>query len=132
LLAPAALDFARTGQRLMSFIDDFPASVYAAISGYRIGGGLDLAPRLRFSVLRFQCNLRASWPGTGSNHRLGWHIEIARTRSRACATQMVVAAEKLGAAEAFEMGLVSEIAPDPLLLVIQKLNNRAAKQTALF
>jgi enoyl-CoA hydratase len=43
-LAPtAALEFSRIGQTLMQSIEMFPAPVYAAISGYCMGGGLDLA-----------------------------------------------------------------------------------------
>src|SRR5579862_6378717 len=40
---PSAYDFSKMGQSLMSAIDGFPAPVYAAVAGYCMGGGLDLA-----------------------------------------------------------------------------------------
>src|SRR5581483_4223827 len=43
LTGPAALEFARMGHALMNTIDNFPALVIAAIDGYCMGGGLDLA-----------------------------------------------------------------------------------------
>ena len=43
LCGPDAYDFSRLGQTLMSAIECFPAPVFAAISGYCMGGGLDLA-----------------------------------------------------------------------------------------
>ena len=43
LTAPAAYEFARTGQHLMETIARFPVPVYAAVSGFCMGGGLDLA-----------------------------------------------------------------------------------------
>ncbi len=43
LNGPDACEFAKLGQMLMEAIDHFPAPVYAAIDGYCMGGGLDLA-----------------------------------------------------------------------------------------
>jgi len=43
LTGPAAYEFSKVGQELMMAIERFPAPVYAAISGYCMGGGLDLA-----------------------------------------------------------------------------------------
>src|ERR1700686_3722116 len=40
---PGAYEFSKMGQALMSAINHFPAPVYAAISGYCMGGGLDRA-----------------------------------------------------------------------------------------
>lgn len=43
LNGPAAYAFSKMGQELMQALDQFPAAVYAAVSGYCMGGGLDLA-----------------------------------------------------------------------------------------
>ena len=39
----SGLEFSQMGQRLMNSIEFLPVPVYAAISGYCMGGGLDLA-----------------------------------------------------------------------------------------
>ena len=38
-----AYEFSKMGQTLMNTIEQFPAPIYAAINGYCMGGGLDLA-----------------------------------------------------------------------------------------
>jgi enoyl-CoA hydratase/carnithine racemase len=50
LTGPEALAFAKMGQGLMEMIDLFPAPVYVAISGYCMGGGLDLALACRHRI----------------------------------------------------------------------------------
>ena len=98
----------------MSLIDDFPAPVYAAVSGYCMGGGLDLALACDFRI----CAANAIFGHRGAALGLitGWGgtQRLPRIVGRARALPMFVAAEKLGAAEALEIGLVSEIVSDPL------------------
>lgn len=119
LTAVSAFEFAKMGQKLMASIDNFPAPVYAAVSGYCMGGGLDLA---------LACDFRISSPNATFGHRgaalgllTGWGgtQRLPRIVGRARAAQWFGAAEKLRAAQALEAGLVSEIAPDPLIRAIQ-------------
>lgn len=115
----AALEFAKKGQRLVQLIDDFPAKVFAAVSGYCMGGGLDLA---------LACDLRICAANATFGHRgaalgliTGWGgtQRLSRLVGRGRALQMFVAAEKLGAAEALDAGLVSEIVADPIIRCIE-------------
>jgi enoyl-CoA hydratase/carnithine racemase len=119
LTASGAFEFSMMGQKLMQVIDDFPAPVFAAISGYCLGGGLDLA---------LACDFRLCDPNAVFGHRgaalgliTGWGgtQRLPRLVGRARALQMFVAAEKLGAAEALDIGLVSDIAADPLARSIE-------------
>lgn len=119
-----AFEFARMGQRLMTSIDQFPAPVYAAISGYCMGGGLDLA---------LACDFRLCAPNAIFGHRgaalgllTGWGgtQRLPRVAGRARAAQLFTAAEKLHAAEALEAGLVSEIAANPLTRAIQRIGEK--------
>ena len=45
-----ALEFSRLGQALMRAIDHFPVPVFAAIRGYCMGGGMDLALACDFRI----------------------------------------------------------------------------------
>jgi len=109
-----AFDFSKTGQQLMNLLDRFPAPVYAAISGYCMGGGFDLA---------LSCDFRICSPDAVFAHRgaalglvTGWGgtQRLSHIVGRARSLQMFAAGEKLEAAEALEAGLVSEIASEPL------------------
>ena len=121
LTGPDALDFSRLGQNLMNAIADFPAPVCAAVSGYCMGGGLDLA---------LACHFRVAAPHAIFGHRgaalgliTGWGgtQRLPRLVSKARAVQMFVAAEKLAALEALRIGLVDALAEDPVGWAVAKL-----------
>jgi enoyl-CoA hydratase/carnithine racemase len=114
LNGPAAYQFSRLGQGLMATIENFPAPVYAAISGYCMGGGLDLA---------LSCHRRIASPNAIFAHRgaalgliTGWGgtQRLPRLIGKARAVEMFVAAEKVSAAQALRMGLIDRIAEDPI------------------
>jgi enoyl-CoA hydratase/carnithine racemase len=128
LNAADAFDFAKAGQQLMNRIDEFPAPVYAAISGYCMGGGLDLA---------LSCDIRICAPEAVFGHRgaalgliTGWGgtQRLSNLVGRARALQMFTAGERLQASAALKAGLVTEIAADPLMrcaTLIAQSSNRS-------
>lgn len=112
--------FAKMGQELMQMIDDFPAPVYAAISGYCMGGGLDLA---------LACHYRIAAPHAIFGHRgaalglmTGWGgtQRLPRVVGKGRALQMFVAAEKIRGDEALSIRLVDAIAEDPVAEAIRR------------
>lgn len=114
LTGPEALEFSKMGQRLMTAIERFPAVVYAAISGYCMGGGLDLA---------LACHRRICSPDAIFAHRgaalgliTGWGgtQRLPRLIGKARAIQAFVAAEKIDARESLRLGLVDAMAADPV------------------
>ena len=118
LSGPEAFDFARMGQGLMNAIANFPAPTFAAINGYCMGGGLDLA---------LACNFRIAAPGAIFGHRgaalglvTGWGgtQRLPRLIGKARALQIFCAAEKLDAAIALHVGLVNAIAEHPVAAAI--------------
>ena len=118
LSGPDALAFARMGQELMEAIDHFPAPICAAISGYCMGGGLDLA---------LACHRRIASPHAIFGHRgaalglvTGWGgtQRLPRLIGKGRALEMFVAAGKIAAAEALRIGLVDAIADNPVAQAI--------------
>jgi enoyl-CoA hydratase/carnithine racemase len=114
LSGPEALSFSEMGQTLMKAIESFPAPVYAAIEGYCMGGGLDLA---------LACRARTASPHAIFGHRgaalgliTGWGgtQRLPRLVGKAKALEMFVAAEKLHAAEALRIGLVDAVVDNPV------------------
>lgn len=111
---PAAFEFSKMGQALMDAIDGFPAPVYAAVSGYCMGGGLDLA---------LACRHRIASPNAVFGHRgaalgliTGWGgtQRLPRLIGKGRALEMFIAAEKIMAQQALRIGLVDGIAGDPV------------------
>ena len=114
LTGPEAFRFAQMGQRLMNAVADFPSPTIAAVHGYCMGGGLDLA---------LACDRRIAGPHALFGHRgaalgliTGWGgtQRLPRLVGKARALQMFLAAEKLHAPRALQIGLVDGIAGDPV------------------
>lgn len=121
LTGPEAYEFAMLGQELMAEIENFPAPVYAAISGYCMGGGLDLA---------LACHRRIAAPNAVFGHRgaalgliTGWGgtQRLPRLIGKSRALAMFIAAERVNAANALGIGLVDAIAEDPLTEALSRI-----------
>lgn len=111
---PSAYEFSKLGQALMLTIEHFPAPVFAAISGYCMGGGFDLA---------LACHRRIAAPNAVFGHRgaalgliTGWGgtQRLPRLIGKSIALRMFVAAEKLDAPRALEIELVDAVVTDPV------------------
>jgi enoyl-CoA hydratase len=118
---PAAYEFSRMGQRLMAAVEYFPAPVVAAIEGYCMGGGLDLAlacqrriasPHAIFGHRGAALGLMTGWGGTQRLPRL-----VGKGRALA----MFITAEKLHADRALSVGLIDSICADPLTEAVRRL-----------
>jgi len=121
---PSAFVFGKMGQALMDAIDRFPAPVFAAVHGYCMGGGLDLA---------LACDFRIASPHAVFGHRgaalglmTGWGgtQRLPRLVGRARALEMFIAAEKLHAQQALAFGLVDAVVQNPLAEAVRRCSNR--------
>ena len=113
--AAQAFEFARAGQALTLAVDRFPVPVVAAIRGYCMGAGMDLA---------LACDNRIAAPNAVFGHRgaslgvltgLGGTQRLPRLIGKARAMQMFLLAEMVPADEALRIGLVTELADEPVL-----------------
>jgi enoyl-CoA hydratase/carnithine racemase len=114
LTAAQAFEFSRAGQALMQAINQFPVPVIAAIRGYCMGGGMDLA---------LACDHRIAAPNAVFGHRgaslgvmTGWGgtQRLPRLIGKARAMQMFLLAEMVKADEALRIGLVDAMAEAPI------------------
>lgn len=114
LSSTTALEFARKGQRLMDLIANHPCDTIAAIDGYCFGGALDLAVSCRRRISSTAS--RFCHPGVGLGIITGWGgtQRLPRLVGEARALEMLLTARTVGADEALAIGLVDEIADDPL------------------
>ena len=104
------------GHRLMELIEGFPKPVIAAINGFCLGGGceLALACHLRLASETAQIGLPevklGLIPGYGGTQRL------PRLVGKGRAMEMILSGESIGARKAFEIGLVNQVvAPEDLI-----------------
>ena len=133
LSAAEGLRFSALGQSLMRKIEQSAKPILAAIGGYCLGGGLDLA---------LACHLRVAasdalfgHPGATLGIITGWGGTARLPRElgpggRARALEMLASAQMITADEAYAWGLVSRVvAPEALLETAFALARRTNRGT---
>jgi enoyl-CoA hydratase len=119
LTPPDALTFAKLGQSTMQSIESSPKPVIAAIRGYCMGGGFDLAlachRRISTSdaILAHRGASLGILTGWGGTQRLP---RVLGPRGHSVAMEMLVAGRRVTAAEAFTLKLISGIVPGTSLI----------------
>ena len=115
-LTPAlALEFSLYGQSVMWVIANSPKPVVAAIRGYCMGGGLDLALACHARIASSDAIF--AHPGGSLGIITGWGgtQRLPRLIGRSRALEMLVTGRRLDAAEALDCGLVQKIAADSVV-----------------
>lgn len=113
---PSRDPFAERVQRVFGRLERLPRPVIAAINGYALGGGLELALTADLRVAAEEARFGfpeakvGSMPGAGGTQRLPRVIGPARAK------ELMFAAEPIVAAEAHRMGLVNRVVPRQELL----------------
>ena len=106
------------GRELWTRIDRFSKPVIAAINGFAMGGGLELALACQFRIMADGPNVFAGLtelnlgiiPGWGGTQRL------TQVVGKAKALDMILFSKTVGAKEALEIGLVNRLAaPESLM-----------------
>jgi enoyl-CoA hydratase len=110
------------GQFVFSFIERFPKPVIAAINGFALGGGceLALACHIRIASEKAQIGLPEVTlgiiPGYGGTQRM------ARLLGKSKALELICTGDRIGAAEAERIGLVNKVVPaDQLMPVAEEM-----------
>jgi enoyl-CoA hydratase len=114
--------FALLGHQLAALIEELPKPVIAAVNGFALGGGCELALccdiRLASDNARFgqpEVNLGVI-PGFGGTQRL------ARLIGKGRASELIMTGDMVDAAEAYRIGLVNKVYPAAeLLAAAQKM-----------
>jgi enoyl-CoA hydratase len=125
------IQLAALGQKtLFDFIENLKTPVIAAINGFALGGGLELAMACHIRIAADTSKMGLPElslgliPGYGGTQRLPQLIGKGR------ATEMILTSEMISSQEAFRIGLVNHIVPQEELLDFcyskaQKISNNA-------
>jgi enoyl-CoA hydratase len=116
LTPTSALEFSRRGQAVLGAIASSAKPVIAAIRGYCVGGGLDLALACRARIAA--ADTVFAHPGVTLGIITGWGgtQRLPRLIGRSRAMEMLVTGGRVRASEALAWGLVSRVSVDGELL----------------
>lgn len=118
--------------QLFSYLANYPKVTIAAINGYAVAGGLELAlacdlrlcsPNAQFSLPETDLGII---PAAGGTQRLAAIVGMGKAK------ELIIGGKTWTAQQALDLGLVSEIVPfEGLLLKAKKWGKRIAKKNAL-
>jgi enoyl-CoA hydratase/3-hydroxyacyl-CoA dehydrogenase len=106
-----AAEFCRKGQKTFLKLEELSKPAIAAINGYALGGGLELALACDFRVASNHAELgnpeviRGIMPGWGGTQRLVRVVGLPNAK------RLVLLGERVKADEALKMGLVDKVVP---------------------
>lgn len=111
-LDPAgAQRYGEAGNRTLSRLAAFPAPVIAAVNGYALGGGFELA--LACDLILAAENAAFAFPevSLGITPGFGGTQRLARLAGPGRAKDLIFSARRIGAAEALQLGIVVQVLP---------------------
>lgn len=126
------VDFSRSGQSIFQLIESSPMPFIAAVNGFALGGGCELALACHIRV----CSENAKFaqpevslgiiPGYGGTQRL------TRVAGRTYAADLILTGRTIDAREAYAAGIVSRVVPlDRLLATAREVATSIATKAPL-
>jgi enoyl-CoA hydratase/3-hydroxyacyl-CoA dehydrogenase len=121
--------FTSFGQGVMNDIENLEKPVIAAINGYALGGGLELALACDIRLASTEARMGFPEVGLGIFPGFGGTQRAPRLIGKGRACELIFTGNHIDAEEAENMGLVNRVVqPQYLLAEARKLANRIARQ----
>jgi enoyl-CoA hydratase len=115
-----AEDHARKGQMAMAAFERMRKPSIAAINGYALGGGLELALACDVRIASENAQMGLPEVSLGTIPGFGGTQRLARAVGASLAKELVMTGRRVRADEALRIGLVSRVVPQPELLSTAK------------
>ncbi len=114
---PEGAQLAAQGQAvLFDFIENFPKPIIAAINGFALGGGLELAMACHFRVASDNAKMGLPETSLGLIPGYGGTQRLPQLVGKGRAMEMIMTAGMILAIDAFRSGLVNHVVPQTELL----------------
>jgi enoyl-CoA hydratase len=123
---------AENGQQVFLRIERFPKPVIAAINGFALGGGCELALACHIRIASEKAQLGLPEVTLGIIPGYGGTQRMARLLGKGKAVELIATGDRIGAAEAERIGLVNKVVPpDQLMTVAEEMARTIAKRGPL-
>ena len=119
--------FGKKGNDIFRQIETLPIPVIAAVNGFALGGGCEIAMSCDFRICSDNAVFGQPEVGLGITPGFGGTQRLARLVGPGMAKQMIYTARNIKADEAFRIGLVNQVVPqEELMPVVEKIANGIA------
>ncbi len=108
--------FGKLGNDIFLMIENFPLPVIAAVNGFALGGGCELAMSCDIRICSDNAMFGQPEVGLGITPGFGGTQRLARLVGMGMAKQLLYTARNIDAAEALRIGLVNAVIPQAELL----------------
>ena len=108
--------FGKLGNDIFLMIESFPLPVIAAVNGFALGGGCELAMSCDIRICSDNAMFGQPEVGLGITPGFGGTQRLARLVGMGMAKQLLYTARNIDAAEALRIGLVNAVIPQAELL----------------
>ena len=112
--------FGKKGNDIFRKIETFPIPVIAAINGFALGGGCEIAMSCDIRICSENAIFGQPEVGLGITPGFGGTQRLARIVGQGMAKQMIITGQTIKADEALRIGLVNEIYPQNELMANAK------------
>ncbi|MEJ2186528.1 MAG: enoyl-CoA hydratase-related protein [Gemmatimonadota bacterium] len=109
--ALTGIETSRRGQDVFRFIERLPKPVIAAVNGYALGGGLELALACHLRIAADNARFGLPEVTLGIIPGYGGTVRLPRLVGRGRALQMILTGAMIDANEALNIGLVNQVVP---------------------
>ena len=127
-----ARNFARLGQKVFRLIESIDKPVLAAINGFALGGGCELAMACDFRICTENSKFGQPEVGLGVTPGFGGTQRLPRIVGSGMANQLIYTGDNIDAGEALRIGLVNAVVPaDKLMDHVNKIAQRISSRSQL-
>jgi enoyl-CoA hydratase len=124
--------FTQFGHEVLKEIERLEKPVIAAINGFALGGGLELALACDIRLATTEARMGFPEVGLGIFPGLGGTQRTTRLIGKGWASELIFSGSQIGAEEAASMGLVNRaVPPRQLMTEVRRLAERIARQAPI-
>lgn len=127
-----AKEFSKQSQEILRLIEEFPKPVIAAVNGFCLGGGSELAMACHMRIASEKAKFGQPEVNLGIMCGNGGSQRLPRLVGKGRAIELLVTGNMIDGAEAYRIGLANKVVPpDRLMKTCEEILNTVAKKAPI-